>query len=325
MRELWIGVDGGGTKTSAAAATKEGEILAEVSGPSLHFLNLGMKAVRENLQGMVESMLAQAPGEIRCLSLGLAALDGPGDEALSEALALPEVPGDRILADTDVYTALVGGCGTGPGLAVICGTGSMAMAVDGEEKRTLRGGYGHALGDAGSSFRLASLGIQAAAADAEGWGPGTALTAAALNFFQAGDLREVIPKVYTHPFDPAVLASFAREVLRLSREDEVAGAILKQEMETLALQASSAMAGHGEIRQVCLFGGVFEHSAYARELFSEEMKKHAGACRTGLPELPPLCGAILLGYARDGMLTEERKESLARGWKDWKEKHHAGI
>ncbi len=299
------------------AVNGDGEILAEARGASLHFLNLGLPAVHSHLQALIQSLLKQVPGTVRHMALGLAALDGPGDSGLNQALALPEVPAERISTDTDVWMTLIGASFGEPGLAVICGTGSMMLGLDARGRRHARGGFGHALGDAGSSFQLASLGLQAAIADMEGWGPGTELTGQALEAFAASDLREVIPKIYPHPFDPACLAGFARQVLALGQTDPTAREIVRSQMRMLAAQAAPLLQTHPEMRTVCLYGGVFEHNGYVRDLFREALAEQVPGLKVGLPELPPVCGSVLQALKRDGLLTDERRESLCESWKAW--------
>ena len=60
---LFIGIDGGGTHSTAAAAWPDGRIAAVTEGQGLNYHNVGVEPVRLRLEEMVRKLEAQA-GEI---------------------------------------------------------------------------------------------------------------------------------------------------------------------------------------------------------------------------------------------------------------------
>ena len=57
--KLLIGIDGGGTHSTAVAASPDGRIAAVTEGGGLNFHNVGVETVRLRLEAMVEDLCRQ--------------------------------------------------------------------------------------------------------------------------------------------------------------------------------------------------------------------------------------------------------------------------
>ena len=79
---------------------------------------------------------------------------------------------------TDIEIALEAAYGKGPGIVLLAGTGSFAIArlADGSLKR--QGGYGWQMGDEGSGYALGRSALTAVGRAFDGRGPATGLSAA---------------------------------------------------------------------------------------------------------------------------------------------------
>ena len=99
-------------------------------------------------------------------------------------------------------------------LLVEAGEGSFTRLLrDREGRRHVSGGWGYLLEDAGSGFTLAREALLAIAAEADGMGPVSGLTPAALAYFGADTPRGLIGRVYAPDCGPDRIAGFARFVL----------------------------------------------------------------------------------------------------------------
>lgn len=153
---LVIGIDGGGTHTVALVAeAATGTVVGRgTSGPS-NIQAVGVDAALVELDRAVGSAFAAAKLPRRraaAACLGLAGID------LNEGLDIIQNWADRVsLAQkiriaNDATLLFAAGTPEGWGLAVICGTGSIAFTLDRDGKDGRAGGWGYLLGDEGSAW-----------------------------------------------------------------------------------------------------------------------------------------------------------------------------
>lgn len=153
---LWLGVDGGGTHTRLRLQDAHGRLLGEGrAGPSA--LGQGVEQAWKNIglalqQAATEAGLGSRIDWSHCaLGLGLSGAETPG---LAPAFRASD-PGCAALAlDSDAYTGLLGAHGGRPGVLLIAGTGSIAMALRADGSRQSVGGWGWRNGDEGSGAWL---------------------------------------------------------------------------------------------------------------------------------------------------------------------------
>src|SRR5215207_726245 len=153
---LFVGIDLGGSGTRAALATADGDVLATgLGGPS--GADGGATGRRHIERALAAALAPIAPrvGTARCVvHVGVRGLSIPGrrDAVLVDLSA--RLPHAEVHVSNDATTAVWGGLGGGEGVAVLAGTGSIAMArsADGREARS--GGYGYLVGDEGSGYWL---------------------------------------------------------------------------------------------------------------------------------------------------------------------------
>ena len=85
---MYLGVDGGGTKTAFAVVSDEGRLLAGTVAGSSYYPEIGLAAVREVIEGGVHAVLAAAGlhrNAIKHAFFGLPTYgeDGHADEVLA--------------------------------------------------------------------------------------------------------------------------------------------------------------------------------------------------------------------------------------------------
>jgi N-acetylglucosamine kinase-like BadF-type ATPase len=176
---VYLGLDGGGTKTAGAAVDPDGRVLAEArAGPST-FKSLGLTAAAAVLAGLTAALVADvdrvniaraggrpavdAGARVRVGNLvaGVADVDTAADRdalrtALAGALATRGVEPDRLEVVNDSVIALASGTGgLAPGIACIAGTGSVAFGLNGAGREARAGGWGPPFADGGSAYWIA--------------------------------------------------------------------------------------------------------------------------------------------------------------------------
>ncbi len=180
---VFIGVDGGGTRSRALVADSRGRTLgAADGGPGLIDPTSPGGAARAVIE-VVRAAAARAGARLpaRGLWAGLAGAGRRGArEAVEAALRGAGLAG-RIAVGADVEAAHADAFGDGPGILCVVGTGSSVRAVGPGGEAVQVGGWGQLLGDEGSGYRIGLDGLRAVMQASDGRGPDTSLRAALLD------------------------------------------------------------------------------------------------------------------------------------------------
>jgi N-acetylglucosamine kinase-like BadF-type ATPase len=297
--DVFLGVDGGGTKTAFALVNSDGELLATALAPSCYYLGQSIDLVEEVLRNGIGSVCGSAglqPGQI---GYAFVALPGYG-EVSSDIETLNAIPA-RVLShqrygcDNDMVAGWAGSLGAVDGVNVIGGTGSMAYGEhDGRRLRV--GGWGELFDDEGSAYWIAVHGLSAFAKMCDGRLPtGPLRERMASHLELAADLDLVDVVLNRWQGDRAKIAGLARVVTAAVADgDEVCAAILREAGQALAdlVKATIDQLGYapGDVVPVSWSGGVFT-SEEVRAAFQERLADAPVDLRD--PLLPPVLGAAL--------------------------------
>jgi N-acetylglucosamine kinase-like BadF-type ATPase len=297
---LVLGIDGGATSTTALLAdAASGRIVGRGTNGSSNIQAVGEEAALQALDHAVSSAFEAAglPYEtVAAASLGLAGIDLDGADVIRAWAGRVELAG-RLSVANDATLLFAAGTPEGWGLAIVAGTGSIALTVDRDGKTARTGGWGYLLGDEGSAFRMGLLGLRAACRAADGVTPPTKLLPAFLAKLGTDDPRDFIPAVYRGKWDKAAIAALAPVVLDLVPADETARGIFEGEALELAKTAAGAVANGGLPKEgvpIALTGGLVLRSEPFRTRFLANLRS-CGVTPgpVGLVEEPAM-GAIVL-------------------------------
>lgn len=223
---LLLGVDGGGTSTVAWLAAADGRVLGRGrAGPS-NAKAVGPLAAR----GAIDRSIALAfddaglaPGPVAVACLGLAGFDRPDDRGLLAGWAEESRWADRIVPVNDGDLVIAAGTPEGRGLAVIAGTGSIAVGRTAEGKTARAGGWGPLIGDEGSAYAVSLAALRLVAHRADGREPAPAgrdpLTENLSAALGISGPSEMVSAIYRPGFDRARVAALAPAVLDATRDD----------------------------------------------------------------------------------------------------------
>ena len=148
----YLGIDGGGTKTTCAVGDETRRLAATTAGPS-NIVRVGEMQTRESLHRVVRQACAAAgitPDQVSCTCVGGSGAARPELAAIVHAI-LAELLSSPIKVVGDMEIALEAAFGDGPGVIVIAGTGSIAYGRDDNGKTARAGGWGFEIGDEGSA------------------------------------------------------------------------------------------------------------------------------------------------------------------------------
>lgn len=187
----WLGIDGGGTKTACTLYDGGLEPIDRLVLPTCHYaqagfdgmcdvLAQGMRWAEKQVAGLMGTAAGWQPGAVgaaatsphACANLGIGfAICGYGEGAEATARIdglVAEIAGAHPFAlVNDVDAAWAAGLGLADGIAIIAGTGSIALGVLGGN-RLRCGGWDYELGDEGSGGWLGKELLRAFTRQADG-------------------------------------------------------------------------------------------------------------------------------------------------------------
>jgi len=226
---LFLGVDAGGTHTTAVVGTADLTVLARAHGPGAAMRPGGAERSATVIVETIRRAATQAgralPGE-RLVIGAAGAGRAQEQEELAAVLESAQLARHiRVMGDGEV--ALAAAFASGPGVVVNAGTGSVAHARDPDGGLHRCGGYGWQLGDEGGGYWVARRALEAASRAYDGRGEGTTLLTRLLSALGLKDFDALIRWATTAT--PAQVASLAPHLLNAAREGEgVAQAVVAE-------------------------------------------------------------------------------------------------
>jgi N-acetylglucosamine kinase-like BadF-type ATPase len=296
----FLGIDGGGTRTTAWLADERKRVLGQSVAGASNPLKVGFEASKREVLRAARFAFREAGlrfAGLEAVCVGLAGVDRPQVHRRLFAWLRRAIPARHHFLTSDAAIAMRAAIGDSPGIIVISGTGSISFGRD-DRGRVLRsGGWGAPLDDAGSGYDLGRKAIIAALRDYDGRGPYTQLTAKIGAALKIPDITRVI----LLPLSPQDIAALFPLVLAAARRrDTVAQQLCEEAAKDLADLAMALLKRLGWQRRivpVVTAGGVFRASLRIRRAFKRYLRRQAPQARILLLHHPPVEGALAL--ARD--------------------------
>lgn len=308
---LYLGLDGGGTKTEAVLCDAGGRILSYARAGATAPASVPGGKIAETLGRLYAALHLPGGEEIR----GFAGISGCETawcrQIFEQASALAAPPDLKLTVRSDSICALSAGVGLGrDGLLLIAGTGSVAFLRRGGELFRA-GGYGYLIGDEGSGFDMGRRAVVAALKACDGRGPETLLRRM-IEEKTGAPVSEITQAVYAETGRETV-ASFAGVLLQAAQAgDPVA---LRHTLEcvgelALSVRAVKKQAGTSGTERIPVVaaGGVVANSPFLQEL----LKKELCAEDFRVLSVAPVCGAVLEAARQP---SESFCSCLMSGWK----------
>nr|WP_272917087.1 BadF/BadG/BcrA/BcrD ATPase family protein [Pontibacillus yanchengensis] len=311
---MYIGIDGGGSKTEAMMCDEKGVVVARTVGGSTNVKSRSTDAIKQTLKELFHDLFIQADvayEHVTGVFVSSAGGDRLEDHERWQDWIYEVAPGIRGKMDVrnDAYGALASGTFSMEGTVLIAGTGSIAYSIlDGESRRV--GGWGYLLGDEGSGYDLGRQALSKVAHMHDG------LMELDLEFMQimltslqVDSAAEVITAVYEDDYPRRRIASLAEHVILLAQAgNATARQIIGEALRSLLELVDQV---HSEDVPLVLSGGMFQ-STFMRlafcNLFEKKYPHHHAIIH---PDVPPVVGALvcalLLG---EETVTNEVKENL---------------
>jgi glucosamine kinase len=319
---FYLGIDGGGSKTTCAVGDEKSVLARATAGPS-NIVRVGEARARESLHACVQSACEIAAvdlTQIACTCVGAAGAARP-EVASAVRQALAEILFSPIEVLGDMQIALEAAFAGAPGVIVIAGTGSIAYGrnADGTEARA--GGHGGATSDEGSGHWIGKQAVVALIASEKNsggqkQGHGHAAGGLSETFITGlqrawgvesiGDLIRKATSDGAADFSllfPAVLSAaeagdksaceiLAQAGLELGKLATEVIRPLFGEPEVLRSSGANASPHGAQVVPLAMVGGVFRHAPIVREVFYNQIRECDRRVAVSLEVVDPIEGAL---------------------------------
>ncbi len=155
----------------------------------------------------------ETPEDISAIYVGAAGAGSPDVARELVTIVRAAFPASVVHIGDDVEIALRAAIPDGPGIVIIAGTGSIALAIDVSGERHRAGGYGYLLGDEGSAAWIGLEAVRLLSRVYDGRARDEETSRLAARHLHATDRASLIRAVYKERIDVAKIAALAPSVV----------------------------------------------------------------------------------------------------------------
>lgn len=299
-KPLFLGFDGGATKTTGTAIDEMRNIVAVKTGGPSNFQIIGTDKAAANILSLIEDILRETNSDFASVKGIYLGLTGAGrvadaDRMMSAFVAAVQKRGYRspnVKIGSDAIAALEGAFGGKPGMILISGTGSILFAKDHYGRVHRVGGWGRFIGDEGSGYALGRSCLSAVAREFDGRGQKTSMTVLLKDRNGIDSPESLITEVYRNNLD---IASLAPTVIQAASDgDEVASGIASAAAADLVDHIRSALPGLGTQVPIVLGGSILSSDNFISRKVSSILNESFPGMIIRQPQFPPSVGAAFL-------------------------------
>jgi glucosamine kinase len=247
-----VGVDIGGSKTHGVRVSADGTVLAEKVVGSANVESVTHEQADAALDALFDAL---GHDGIDVVCAGSAGINTPAQEQWLAGMISRRAPGARVVIAHDTRLILATP-EFDTGIAVICGTGSVAWGRNEVGETARAGGWGHLLGDEGSGYWVTREAVRHALRQADRGVAADPLSAANAAASGVRTAYEVLAKFYAEPVRRS-WAQLSSVVFDLARQgDAAAGRIVADTAEAITVQIAAVAAQLRIAGPVALGGGL---------------------------------------------------------------------
>jgi N-acetylglucosamine kinase-like BadF-type ATPase len=302
---LFLGIDGGGSKTHAVVTDSSLTVIGEGFSGGSNPLRVGLEEAVVHIEEAVNEACTAAGLTLRNITSACAAIAGVNHaihfhtmkDALDRALGLEDIE-----LVTDAQAALQGALGGRPGVAIIAGTGSIALGMNESGEQARSGGWGPTLADEGSGYDIARRALRAVISSFDERSPKTLLAGKICRRLGIDSPEDLPGVIYNSDSEPVEIAGLAELVDEAALEgDRVAACILAdagRELGKLAVSVIEKLDLQEKSFRVACVGSVFKSGEHVLGPLRDAVLAAARRAEIGPPLFTPAIGAAKLAQKR---------------------------
>ncbi len=296
MKNIFIGIDGGGTKTSVRVENAVGELLGQAKSGPANIRTSIPQAWHSILTGIETALAATS---IRLddrqyrfhIGLGLAGTED--HQAAQEFLGRPH-PFTSLILDSDAYTACLAAHNGEDGTIIIIGTGVIGYSLYQQQRYTVAG-WGFPYSDKGCGAWLGMEAIRLVFRYIDGQVADSSLIQAILARFN-NEVNDIVS--WSNVAGPAEFADIAPLVIsQIEQQDVYAVGLIEEasrEIELIAETLEKKLPANHTPLPCCLLGGIapFIQPRIRTAVQSRLVTQQYDAAKGAIFMLKQQCGAL---------------------------------
>ena len=314
--KLWIGIDGGGTKTTAVIGDESGHLLAVAKGSSGNLTAISTEQLYTLINELIDQLLIKTGAAFTDVEMVFAAMAGADRQAEQQKIyeAFKQSPVlEKLKIQSDIHAALAAGTWGREGTLIISGTGAIIFGY--EQQKTFRvGGWGYLLGDEGSGYHLGKLAIRSVLKANDDKVPLKPFQEKILTHFNVLSPEQLITKIYGSP-NPVTAISSVSRILLDAFEEELSTSIVSAVQEALLELIESAYSRIDRTKPVVLHGGLFSNNTFY-EAFTLRFSSRFPDLIALKPTISGTVGAYLLALHESKVeVSDPVKQTIQKTWR----------
>ncbi len=300
-----LGVDGGGTKTTARITDTNGNTLAQNEAGSSNYYSVGLEEAVKNLNKAIFSSFSAGKSKTYFISscFGFAGYNTKGDRKYYEEIVFnPKLKNylnkEKVLIYNDTRVGLAAGSDKKNKVILIAGTGSNCIGVNQSGKQAKANGWDYILADEGSGYNIGLKALRAVMRSYDGRGKKTILKEMILKKLNLEDIDSLVRWTYKKPFSKDRIGAISKIVCNAAEKgDDISKRILYEEAEE-AINTASTVIKKLDIQKkdfdLVLVGGNFKCKKFFKNIILDALKKRFKNINFEVPNQDPVYGAIKL-------------------------------
>lgn len=319
MQDVFLGVDGGGSKTAALIVSIDGTVLGQGRGGASNYQVSSIETAMNNVQTAIREAQSQIEGEINIISACycMAGADMPYDfSLLTTALKSLNIC-DNFYLYNDVIGIFRAGSRFPYGVGVVCGTGFNAGGIDKNDQEVRFPALGTVTGDRAGGSHIGLMALSEAFRAWDGRGEATQLEQAILQEFQVDSFDTLASWVVEGKLSHDMIRGLAPLVFTIANQgDAVAGKIIRDAGLELGIAARAILRRLQLTDEDCdvVLGGSVVHGE-GNILFDAVCEiVHPVAPKVTVKRLdvPPVVGAVLMAVDHSSFTATEAFQARIR-------------
>mgnify|MGYP002620991407 CR=1 FL=1 len=303
MGEYIVGIDGGGTKTTAKVVFRSERPPIVLTGGPLNICSVARSEAAETVRLLLGRIGEQAGPDQHCtgICIGAAGFSNPETAPfLKECVERYSGVGNARVT-SDAYIAMCGALKSTTGAVLIAGTGSVCQGLSARGEFWQAGGAGHLIDDEGGGYAIGRDILSAVVRDLDGRGPGTVLTSMLKRRRGLGTLADIVDFTYGDGSGKAVVASLAPLLAEACDcGDRVAVSIAERAVREL-LRMAEAVIGKLSLEDeaIAFCGSVLRHVRHISAPLARELTLRYPKLSIVSGDSDPVDGAVYLAALPD--------------------------
>ncbi|RMF55801.1 MAG: hypothetical protein D6748_14705 [Calditrichaeota bacterium] len=299
----YIGVDGGGSKTTSILTDLQGNVIRTARHGPGNIAVLDRGSIAQLIRRVINDLLqGENIEQVRWTTFAFAGAGRSKEKEIAgEIIKGAGIKHFNIMTDAEIlYYSIFG---DEAGILISAGTGSICLIKDENNQFQQIGGWGYLLGDEGGGFDIGHQAIRKAINEMDIGEPPSLLTKELLSFYGLQRVDELISITYSSHNPQRLVASCAKLVCDLAEKGEPNAEAIVDSAATALLNLAMKALEHphfGPQTRIALVGSILQEPSIVNQKFREKARE-IGMNFNYIPQqLEPAVAAVLYAIKKSG-------------------------